>query len=950
MATKRDIEMVISAKDEASRAINSLVKSLQELARAQTETGESARLSQKELKEAAGAIGELMRVAKGDGVKRLQKQFADFARSTDRLGKSLVHQGHPLSLYLTGPIVAGLGLAVKTATEFESAMADVRKVVDFPTPDSFRQMGEDIRALSLRLPVAAKDLAAIAAAAGQAGIGAGELTRFTELVAKASIAFELSAEDAGSALAKIKTALGLSIPDVERLADAMNQLANNMAASETDVLDVVNRVAALGGVAGVASKDIAAIGVAMVSTGVDSERAATALRNVLLVMQSGTTATKSQQEAWARLGLDSVTVAKRIQREGVGVLLDVFERIRRQAPEVRAAITQALFDKRAVDAVVPLIANLNVLRDTLGLVADETAYLGSTQREFEVRAETAANNFQLLKNSVDNLRISIGDKLLPAFTSLSTSLAKAVNSLSEGESTFLSWGIAGAAAAAAVGPFLLVIGQTVRSVASLARGLRLVLPLLAGLAGIPVAGIAAVGAAVAALSFGISTLRNRQLDAQAGAAAHSEALAQLDTIVGQVKKGVPGAADAFDRLSRAQRRNIEASLAQARAMLESLRATALSDAISHFGDIDDPDIRNAWINADERVRSQMRLVETLEAQLADLSKRQAEVGRAAEQSGADVAAAGEVVVRQTEHTIEVIRGGRREIVALGTDAQGAGATAAEGMAIAGQAVEDAVRIIRGGRAEVSGMGADAQAAAQAIGEGLSVAGQAIGETVNIIRGGRSEITQFHNSIADAANTLTSGVADATGETFGAVVRRIGTEFDGLEGDVRRVVRNMRAELQSLKTALDSARSAADGAPGHAEGGFAGGGQVSGPGTSISDSILAWLSNGEYVVKAAAVRKYGAEFFDALNNLKLPKDLFNRGFRLGGPIRMPSMQPIPTFAAGGIVQASKPMIPVNLHIGGNVFQVMSDEAVVGSLVRELRKDQISSGGPAPSWVR
>lgn len=48
--------------------------------------------------------------------------------------------------------------------------------------------------------------------------------------------------------------------------------------------------------------------------------------------------------------------------------------------------------------------------------------------------------------------------------------------------------------------------------------------------------------------------------------------------------------------------------------------------------------------------------------------------------------------------------------------------------------------------------------------------------------------------------------------------------------------------------------------------LAGGGYVSGPGTSTSDSILARLSNGEYVVNARAVGVYGKSFMDALNNL------------------------------------------------------------------------------------
>ncbi|MFJ5306128.1 phage tail tape measure protein [Streptomyces sp. NPDC088350] len=43
-----------------------------------------------------------------------------------------------------------------------------------------------------------------------------------------------------------------------------------------------------------------------------------------------------------------------------------------------------------------------------------------------------------------------------------------------------------------------------------------------------------------------------------------------------------------------------------------------------------------------------------------------------------------------------------------------------------------------------------------------------------------------------------------------------------------------------------------------------GGAVSGPGTGTSDSIPALISNGEYVVREAAVRKYGVAMFDRLN--------------------------------------------------------------------------------------
>lgn len=56
-----------------------------------------------------------------------------------------------------------------------------------------------------------------------------------------------------------------------------------------------------------------------------------------------------------------------------------------------------------------------------------------------------------------------------------------------------------------------------------------------------------------------------------------------------------------------------------------------------------------------------------------------------------------------------------------------------------------------------------------------------------------------------------------------------------------------------------------------------GGYMRGPGTSMSDSIPTLLSDGEYVVRAAAVKKYGVGTFDALNQMQ-PK-----GYAFGGLI-------------------------------------------------------------------
>lgn len=66
-----------------------------------------------------------------------------------------------------------------------------------------------------------------------------------------------------------------------------------------------------------------------------------------------------------------------------------------------------------------------------------------------------------------------------------------------------------------------------------------------------------------------------------------------------------------------------------------------------------------------------------------------------------------------------------------------------------------------------------------------------------------------------------------------------------------------------------------------------GGYIRGPGTGTSDSILSWLSNTEYVIKAASVKKFGVGFFDALNSGRLPA--FASG-GLVGNIDSPSINP------------------------------------------------------------
>ncbi|MGQ7557917.1 phage tail tape measure protein, partial [Streptococcus suis] len=97
----------------------------------------------------------------------------------------------------------GLRGTVGAAIGFESAFADVRKVVD-GSDDQLNNLRREILALSKEMPVTAEGFAQIYAAAGQSNIPIQEMSKFSKMVAEVSTAWEVPVAETGQALAEIK--------------------------------------------------------------------------------------------------------------------------------------------------------------------------------------------------------------------------------------------------------------------------------------------------------------------------------------------------------------------------------------------------------------------------------------------------------------------------------------------------------------------------------------------------------------------------------------------------------------------------------------------------------------------------------------------------------------------------------------------------------------------------
>lgn len=314
------------------------------------------------------------------------------------------------------------GDCVNAAMEYESAMADVAKVVDGlkdengNLTESYHEMSDAILDMSKNIPMTAEELSQIMAAAGTAGIATEDLTRFTEVAAKMGVAFDSTAEQAGEWMAIWRTALGLTQDEVEVLGDQINYLGNTSSENALKLSQIVTDIGSLAKISGVSASELAALGAA--TTGIDANVAATGLKNMFVAMGQGTQATEKQQKILEKLGYTSTEVAERMQVDSKGMILDLLESINQLPKAEQEAAISGYFGKESLATIAVLAGNLDNLKDQFEKVGDAAAYTGSMEAEYATRAATSANNVQLLENRMNALKIQLGTYLLPVLNTV----------------------------------------------------------------------------------------------------------------------------------------------------------------------------------------------------------------------------------------------------------------------------------------------------------------------------------------------------------------------------------------------------------------------------------------------------------------------------------------------------------------------------------------------------
>ena len=492
----KDIEKALG--DKAEDAADKAADGINEAGEAAQELGESAQKASTGMEAASNSVSEL-----GEDAKKAaagMKNAGDSAKAMGEGAKSagtgikgisgnigaLLPQGSEL-IGTLGSLAGAFGLTmsaaslakkvlkavaesikecINSAMKFESAIIGVYKTVD-ASPEQLKEITQGIRNLSTEIPATAEDIAGVAEAAGQLGISSEDILDFTRVMIDLGEATNLSADDAASALAKFANITKMDPENYDRLGSTIVALGNNFATTESDIVNMMTRLASTGAVVGLSEAEMAALATALSSVGIEAEAGGTAIstllkefekasmsgsKSVKVLSQTGKTLRELERMADSNSGAfkalaqslgytssecrNMLSEAQSLEKfaDIAGMSADAFASMWDSAPlEAMNAFISGLgelsenggdalgvleelglTDVRLSNAILALASSNDILGNTLKTSNDAWRENNALSEEAEKRYGALESKVQMAKNSVQNLKSAVGDIFSPS--------------------------------------------------------------------------------------------------------------------------------------------------------------------------------------------------------------------------------------------------------------------------------------------------------------------------------------------------------------------------------------------------------------------------------------------------------------------------------------------------------------------------------------------------------
>lgn len=417
-------------------------------------------------------------------------------------GESITSAGKTLTTHVTVPIV-GLGIAaVKTISDFESAMSKV-SAISGATGSDLDALSQKAQEMGVKTRFSATESAEAFTYMAMAGWKTEDMLQGIDGIMALAAADGLDLATTSDIVTDALTAFGLSADDSGHFADVLAAAASNANTNVSLLGESFKYAAPVAGALGYSAEDTAiALGL-MANAGIKGSQGGTALRSSLsrLIKPTDDAAALMEQYGLSMTNADgsmkSLGEVMEMLRTKMGGLSE--------AEQAQAAAT--LFGQEAMSGMLAVINASD--SDYEKLTSAIYGADGAAQQMADTMLDNLSGQLTLLKSALEGLAIQFGEILMPYIKQFVQWLQNLVQKLQEmtpeQKEQIVKW----AAFAAAIGPVLLAVGKLVTgigNVISVFGKLKTAIPAVKGALVAVKGAIAGISAPVVAVVAVIGTL------------------------------------------------------------------------------------------------------------------------------------------------------------------------------------------------------------------------------------------------------------------------------------------------------------------------------------------------------------------------------------------------------------------------------------------------------------
>lgn len=409
-------------------------------------------------------------------------QFEAIGSKLTSIGNKMTSVGDTLTKKVSVPL-AGLGAAsVKSFADWESAFAGVMKTVDETATTTYEDLAEGIKQMSTETAASKEEIAGVAEAAGQLGVGADDILKFTKTMVMMGDSTNLSAEEAATALARISNITGEPLENIDKLGASIVALGNSFATNESSIVEMSNRLASAGTIAGLSTTDVLALAAAMSSVGIEAEAGGTAMTQTLTSISQAVSAGGDDLN---RLAQVSGKTAQEFAAEWKASPVTALQEFISGLSEMNAAgvDTYAILDELGMSGIRQsnMLQSLALASDQLtsAINVSNQAYVenAALTDEAEKRYQTFNSQLSQTKEMASNVAIQFGEIMMPYVQKLVEKIQSLVQWFGNLDGKTQEMIVKIGLIIAAIGPALSIVGTIISTIGSISTAIGAVIKL-----------------------------------------------------------------------------------------------------------------------------------------------------------------------------------------------------------------------------------------------------------------------------------------------------------------------------------------------------------------------------------------------------------------------------------------------------------------------------------------